>query len=143
MATALGGRWIILKPGDKVLYHAAAVFASNYLVALVKLATDLWQNFGVPQGQAVKALLPLLRGTLGNIDNVGLPNCLTGPVARGDLGTIRTHLHELEKKAPHLLHIYSELGLQTVPIALGKGRIDSQQAQELRALLNESKGKKG
>jgi len=135
MATVLEGNWVILKAGDKVLYHAAAVFACNYLVTLVKLATDLWQTFEVPPAQATKALMPLLRGTLSNIENVGLPNCLTGPIARGDLGTINRHLESLEKQAPQLLNIYKELGCQTIPIALAKGKIDSQRAGELKALL--------
>lgn len=135
MATNLEGDWVILKSGDKVLYHAAAVIACNYLVTLVKLATDLWQTFGVPQAKATKALMPLLQGTLSNIENVGLPTCLTGPIARGDLGTIRKHLEALEKENPSLLGTYKELGLQTIPIALAKGKIDSQRAGELQALL--------
>jgi predicted short-subunit dehydrogenase-like oxidoreductase (DUF2520 family) len=135
MATALEGDWVILKAGDKVLYHTAAVFACNYLVTLVKLATDLWQTFEVPPAQATKALMPLLRGTLSNIENVGLPNCLTGPIARGDLGTISRHLESLSKQAPSLLGIYKELGRQTVPIALAKGKIDPQRAEELNTLL--------
>jgi predicted short-subunit dehydrogenase-like oxidoreductase (DUF2520 family) len=135
MATALEGDWVILKAGDKVLYHTAAVFACNYLVTLVKLATDLWQTFEVPPAQATKALMPLLRGTLSNIENVGLPNGLTGPIARGDLGTISRHLESLSKQAPSLLGIYKELGRQTVPIALAKGKIDSQRAEELNTLL--------
>ena len=135
MATTLEGDWVILKAGDKVLYHAAAVFACNYLVTLVKLATDLWQTFEVQPAQATKALMPLLQGTLSNIENVGLPNCLTGPIARGDLGTISRHLESLEKQAPSLLSIYKELGQQTIPIAQAKGKIDSQRAEELKALL--------
>jgi predicted short-subunit dehydrogenase-like oxidoreductase (DUF2520 family) len=63
MATTLDGTWIELKASDKVLYHAAAVMACNYMVTLVKLATDLWQTFNVPTNQAVKALMPLLRDT--------------------------------------------------------------------------------
>ncbi len=135
MATALEGEWVILKAGDKVLYHAAAVFACNYLVTLVKLATDLWQTFDVPPAQATRALMPLLQGTLSNIENVGLPNCLTGPIARGDLGTISRHLESLQKQAPSLLGIYKELGQRTIPIALAKGKINSQRAEELNALM--------
>jgi len=135
MATTLEGDWVILKAGDKVLYHAAAVFACNYLVTLVKVATDLWQTFQIPPAQAIKALMPLLRGTLSNIENVGLPNCLTGPIDRGDMGTISRHLESLEKQAPPLLSIYKELGRQTIPIALGKGKIDLQRAEELKTLL--------
>ena len=138
MAIALKGSWIELKAGDKVLYHAAAVIACNYLVTLVKLATDLWQTFNVPTGQATRALMPLLRGTLNNIENVGIPGCLTGPIARGDTGTIKKHIEALGKTAPAVLSTYRELGLQTIPVALGKGRIDRHQAAELETVLKGS-----
>jgi len=135
MATALGGSWVELKAGDKVLYHAAAVFACNYMVTLVKLATDLWQTFNIPPQKATQALLPLLKGTIHNIETVGIPQCLTGPIARGDTGTIRKHLDALNHKAPQLVATYRELGLQTIPIAVAKGRINNSQAQELEAIL--------
>ena len=135
MATALDGHWVELKASDKVLYHAAAVIACNYLVTLVKLATDLWQTFNVPPPQATKALLPLLRGTLHNIETIGIPQCLTGPIARGDIGTINKHLDALKATAPQLLSTYRELGRQTIPIALAKGRINEPRAQELMAIL--------
>ena len=131
----LNGNWVELKPGDKVLYHAAAVFACNYLVTLVKMALALWQDFGVTQKDATTALMPLLKGTINNIDTIGLPDCLTGPIARGDLGTISKHLNALEAKSPTLLHTYKELGLQTVPIALAKGKVDEYRADEMKALL--------
>lgn len=135
LATALDGHWVRLKAGDKVLYHAAAVMACNYMVTLVKLATDLWQVFGVPVPEATRALLPLLRGTVSNIGNVGLPDCLTGPVSRGDVGTIKKHLDALQELAPSLLAIYRELGLETIPVALAKGKIDERRAEEMRLLL--------
>lgn len=136
MAKALDGNPVILKAGDKVLYHVAAVFACNYLVTLVKLAADLWQTFNLSPAQATRALMPLLRGTLSNIENIGLPGCLTGPITRGDLGTIERHLEALRKQMPALLDIYKALGQQTVPIALAKGRIDSKRGEELIALLS-------
>jgi len=135
MAAALDGNWVELKAKDKVLYHAAAVLACNYMVTLVKLATDLWQSFDVPQEKATKALVPLLRGTLHNIETIGIPQCLTGPIARGDIGTINKHLDALEAAAPHLLSTYRELGRQTIPIAAAKGKIDELQARELQAVL--------
>jgi predicted short-subunit dehydrogenase-like oxidoreductase (DUF2520 family) len=132
----LNGNWVKLESGDKVLYHAAAVFACNYLVTLVRLALDLWKDFGVSSKEATRALLPLLRGTLNNIDSIGLPNCLTGPVARGDLGTIERHLRALDASNPSLLTAYKELGLQTIPIALAKGKVNEQKAEEMKALLS-------
>ncbi len=135
LASILNGKWVELKPGDKVLYHASAVFVSNYLVTLVKLALDLWQGFGVPGEEATKALLPLLKGTVNNIESIGLPNCLTGPIARGDLGTISKHLNALKSKNPSLFTTYQDLGLQTISIALAKGKIDTARAEELKTLL--------
>ncbi len=135
IATALNGHCIELKASDKVIYHAAAVIACNYLVTLVKLATDLWQTFDIPTDEATRALMPLLRGTLNNIDKVGIPQCLTGPIARGDTGTINKHVNALEKAAPGVLSTYLELGRQTVPVALAKGRINQQQAYELEKIL--------
>lgn len=135
LASLLDGRWVELKPGHKVLYHAAAVFACNYLVTLVKLALDLWRDLGVSPQEATKALLPLLAGTINNIGSIGLPVCLTGPVARGDLGTIESHLSALEASNPTLLAAYKELGLQTIPIAVAKGKVDGQRAEEMKALL--------
>jgi predicted short-subunit dehydrogenase-like oxidoreductase (DUF2520 family) len=138
IAVTLGGQWIELKSGDKVAYHAAAVFACNYMVTLVKLAADLWQTFSIPPDQATRALLPLMRGTLHNIETIGIPQCLTGPIARGDTGTIKKHLEALSQKAPALLSTYQELGRQTVPIALAKGRINKQQALELENILTQA-----
>jgi len=137
MATALDGHWIELKADDKVVYHAAAVIASNYLVTLIKLATDLWQSFNIPPHQAAQALMPLIRGTTHNIETIGIPQCLTGPIARGDSGTIKKHLDALQKVAPALVSTYRELGRQTIPIALAKGRINKHQARELQAILKQ------
>ena len=89
----------------------------------------------VPADRAVKALIPLLRGTLNNLAQVGLPQALTGPIARGDVGTIKRHIEALEEKAPELLSTYRELGLKTLPIALAKGRTDEKRAQEIRKIL--------
>ncbi len=138
IATTLDGTWIELTADDKVLYHAAAVIACNYLVTLVKLATDLWQTFNVPPERATQALLPLLRGTIANIERVGIPQCLTGPIARGDTGTITKHINAMEKAAPALLPTYIDLGQQTIPIALAKGRIDQQQAEAMQKLLKDA-----
>ena len=135
IVASLDGRCVRLYPGDKVLYHTAAVLACNYMVALVGMATDLWKQFDVPTDEATEALLPLIRGTVNNITKVGLPNCLTGPIARGDLGTIEKHLKALADRAPQLLPAYKLLGLQTIPIALAKGKIDDTRAEEMRELL--------
>jgi len=138
LSLSLEGRWIKLGAGDKAAYHAAAVMTSNYLVTLVKLAADLWGSFGIPADQAIEALLPLLKGTLNNIENLGVPDALTGPIARGDIGTVQIHLDTLKETAPAILPAYCQLGLQTVPVALAKGKINENQAKELEHILNQT-----
>jgi len=135
MASSIECDWIVLKPGNKALYHAAAVFVSNYSVALLKVATELFQNFDVPTAQATEVLMPLIQGNLNNMRNIGLPNCLTGPIARGDITTIQKHIYALQEKEPSLLRLYGELGLKTVPIALAKGTIDERVSETLQTLL--------
>ncbi len=138
LALSLEGRWIKLDAGDKAAYHAAAVITSNYLVTLVKLATDLWGSFGIPADQAIQALLPLLKGTLNNIENLSVPNALTGPIARGDIGTVQIHLNTLKETAPAIIPAYCQLGLQTIPVALAKGKINENQAKELEDILHQT-----
>ena len=135
LARALDGDWVQLKGEDKVLYHAAAVFACNYWVTLMRVATELWGHFGADPQKATKALMPLLRGTLLNLEKVGLPYCLTGPIARGDLGTIGKHMAALKNQAPEFLPLYRELGQHTIPVALGKGRVDAKAAEAMKKLL--------
>jgi predicted short-subunit dehydrogenase-like oxidoreductase (DUF2520 family) len=138
MALALKGRWIKLGSGDKAAYHTAAVLSSNYLVTLVKLSTDLWDSFGIPREQAIQALLPLLKGTINNIENLGIPNALTGPIARGDIGTVQIHLNTLKETAPSIIPAYCEMGLQTIPVAEARGRIDERQARALQEILRQT-----
>ena len=135
MARALRGDIVYLTSEDKVLYHAAAAIACNYFTTIVKLAADLWRNFGKTPADAIRAYMPLLRGTLANIETVGFPKCLTGPIARGDVATIRRHLAALEKSAPELLPLYRELGAFTIPIGRDKGSLAADRAAELTALL--------
>jgi predicted short-subunit dehydrogenase-like oxidoreductase (DUF2520 family) len=137
----LGGRVIVLKAGDKALYHAAAVLTSNYTVTLLGMAATLWESFSIPQAEAVTALLPLLRGTVNNIESIGLPDCLTGPIARGDLDTIRKHLEDIAAKCPSLLSAYKEMGQQTIPIAVASGGINKEKARMLSSILGDEKSK--
>jgi len=135
LAEAIGAPWIRLRAEDKPAYHLAAVLVSNYLVTLTTLAIDLWLDLGFSRDEARRALVPLILGSVRSIDQFGIPDCLTGPVARGDLGTIERHRTVLLDRRPDILPVYRELGLQTIPIALAKGRIDQQRAEELRDIF--------
>lgn len=137
MARRLKGDIVYLSSEDKVLYHAAAAIACNYFVTIEKLATDLWKNFGKTSADGIRAYMPLLRGTLLNIEKTGFPNCLTGPIARGDVATIRRHLKALAAKAPDLVPLYKQLARFTVPIGRDKGSLSADRAAELESLLDE------
>lgn len=143
LAEVLGGTFVVIGPGDKALYHAAAVIACNYFVTLVKLSTDLWRCFGVDSKAAFAAMQPLVQGTVNNLANVGLPDALTGPIARGDVGTLRRHLIALNERAPEIVPTYCDLGQQTIPIALAKGRIGADSADEMRRLLDQARDSAG
>lgn len=135
MAAALGGQVIAMSAEHKALYHLSAVMASNYLVTIAAVASSLWEAFGIDQKEALNALLPLMRGTLHNMEEVGVPSGLTGPVARGDGTTIRKHLVALSQSAPEFLDLYRALALQTIPVARAKGTISEETAEELRAIV--------
>lgn len=91
MAAALGGRTFTVADTDRAAYHAAAVIASNHLVALLGQAERVGGAAGVP----FEALLDLVRATVANVAELGPAAALTGPAARGDDETIRRHLAAL------------------------------------------------
>jgi predicted short-subunit dehydrogenase-like oxidoreductase (DUF2520 family) len=88
---ALGGRAFTVEDRDRATYHAAAVIASNHLVALMGQAERLAAEVGVPP----QAYLDLAAATLANVAELGPEEALTGPAARGDEATIRRHLRAL------------------------------------------------
>jgi predicted short-subunit dehydrogenase-like oxidoreductase (DUF2520 family) len=72
-----------------------------------------------------------MRGTINNIEATGVMQSLTGPISRGDMGTIKRHIVALQAIDPELIRIYSELGKHTIPIALEKGKLDIQKAKDM------------
>lgn len=131
---SLGATYWELPPGSKPLYHAGAVLACNYLVTLVDLAARAWAAAGIPSNEAVPGLMPLLTSTLGNLQRLGLPQALTGPIRRGDVGTVQRHLAALDAAAPDIADMYRTLGVRTLPVAVATGLPAAAEAA-LRAVL--------
>ncbi len=90
------GRALRVSPGEKARYHAALVFASNYAVTLYHTATQLLDGFDADDGAITAALNTLLGATIENLQQQGTPQALTGPLKRGDAGTITAHLRALD-----------------------------------------------
>jgi predicted short-subunit dehydrogenase-like oxidoreductase (DUF2520 family) len=86
---AIGAKPFTIDGSQKVLYHAAAVFASNYLVTLLDIAIRAYEAAGVREDVARQVLEPLVRGTMDNVFKFGPATALTGPIARGDFATVR------------------------------------------------------
>jgi predicted short-subunit dehydrogenase-like oxidoreductase (DUF2520 family) len=107
LAQTLGLRPFELADSARTLYHAGAVFASNYLVTLQRAATLLFESAGAPP----EALEPLMRRTVEN----GFE--LTGPIARGDWATVTAHRAAIEEAQPELEHLYETLAGATVALA--------------------------
>ncbi|MDI9480359.1 MAG: Rossmann-like and DUF2520 domain-containing protein [Syntrophomonadaceae bacterium] len=128
----LQGEYFFIDRKAKPLYHAGACVVSNYLVTLIDFGVKLLESTGIPRSAGVKALLPLIQGTVNNIENIGIPRALTGPISRGDLSTIVKHLECLEEMAPELMKLYSWLGFYTTQIAMEKGTIDDFAMEEFQ-----------
>jgi predicted short-subunit dehydrogenase-like oxidoreductase (DUF2520 family) len=117
LATTLGMVPVRLPIQAKPLYHAGAVIAANYTVVLASLAEQLARSAGLPWDAAGKLYLPLIRGTLANLES-GAAAALTGPVRRGDLATIKAHLAVLSGEESR---IYRILGLAALRLAREAG----------------------
>jgi len=115
----LGGEILKLAKEDKVIYHTAAVVASNYITSLVAMAEDLMSEIGLKRGH----MLPLIKGTLDNIEKHGR-TALTGPIRRGDWATVQRHLNVLSEKYPDVTGLYLALGRYTSRIAGRPWRIN-------------------
>jgi predicted short-subunit dehydrogenase-like oxidoreductase (DUF2520 family) len=126
---AWGGIPLSIRPDQRPAYHAAAALASNAVVALASVAA---QVSGLPDG--LKALLPLLHGAVDNLDKLGLPTALTGPVERGDLSTVNAHLSALQHN-PTALSVYAALGKATADVARSKESLSQQQWEDFQQLF--------
>ena len=118
----------------RTLYHAAMTHGANHLVTLVNETVDLLRESGVTNSQAM--LTPLLSAALANALRSG-DNALTGPVSRGDTGTVEAHLSVLHEVAPESVSVYGALARRTVDRALAAGRLTATEAAPLLDLLSE------
>ncbi|MBM0234547.1 DUF2520 domain-containing protein [Micromonospora sp. STR1_7] len=131
----LGGvpEWVA--EADRPLYHAALAHGANHLVTLVNEATDRLRDAGVARPE--KVLAPLLRAALENALRLG-DDALTGPVSRGDAGTVQRHLARLGATAPESVPAYLALARRTADRAIAAGRLRPVDAQSLLGVLADS-----
>ena len=130
LAKALGGRPFTLSPGQRPRYHAAAVMASNLMVGLMDIAIEELKKTGLEE--ASEPLVELSLGAIEAVGQLGPQAALTGPVVRGDMPTIETHLNTLDGEAQSA---YRVLSARLVGIAEARG-LEHQALLKLRELLS-------
>jgi len=138
LAADIGGRAVRIPTQVKVLYHAAAVMACNYLAALLDAAAETAEQAGVERGSFLEAAEPLVRATVDNVFSMGPAAALTGPIERGDVATVRRHLAALRDCPAELNELYKAAGMWTVDLACRKGRLKDADAEALRELLRKA-----
>ncbi|MGI8532106.1 MAG: Rossmann-like and DUF2520 domain-containing protein, partial [Geodermatophilaceae bacterium] len=120
LVVEMGGEPTWVPEHARGLYHAALAHGANHLVTLVNEALDLLRTAGVEEAETL--IEPLLRAALDNALRQG-DSALTGPVSRGDAGTVRRHLHELVDHAPGSVEAYLAMARRTAERAIAAGRL--------------------
>ena len=133
LATEIGARPFRLADEMKPLYHAAAVFASNYVVTVLAEAERLFAAAGVEDGSL---WLPLTRATIDNVERVGPEAALTGPAVRGDAGTVRANVEAIERAVPEAAELYVLLARATLELAGRAGRLDPDRRRAVEDVLS-------
>jgi len=130
----MGGTALELDAPALARYHAAAVLVSNHAVGLVDAAVELLDGAGLPRAQANRALSDLLLSTARNLREVGLPDALTGPIARGDVEVIARHLLALADRK-EIAALYRATARRVVKVSADKHKADPAALERIRALL--------
>ena len=132
----LGCRLNQLPPGSRARYHAAAGYASQFVNVLLREACTIWQSWGATEDAALRALLPLVRGTLASIEGVGLAAGMPGPVSRGDVGSVVKHVDALADLGTPTSIFYRMMCERTITLAQERpGGIDEDTGARIRQVL--------
>ena len=135
LVSDLGGRVVWVPEDKRTLYHAGLAHGANHLVTLVAEAMELLRASGAEDPAAT--LRPLLTAALDNALSFG-DAALTGPIVRGDIGTVRAHLRDVAANAPDTLPSYVALARATANRAVVDGRLLPIRAAELIGILNDA-----
>jgi predicted short-subunit dehydrogenase-like oxidoreductase (DUF2520 family) len=135
MAEAVGATAVRLAPGSKAAYHAAAVLAAGGFVALLDAIAELGRVAGLDEQGSLAIYGPLIEQTLGNARALGIRDSLTGPITRGDRGTLESHLRTLRAHAPGVLDLYVAAAEREIALAEARGALTPEAAGDLRNSL--------
>lgn len=132
----IGARYFEIPTEMKSLYHAAAVMASGGVVALLSISLELLERCGLSGAESKKVLMPLVEGTVANVRAVGPARALTGPVRRGDAGTVRRNMKAVSDVSSDWLEVYRLLAARGLTLA-GRAGIDDKSLEEvMKTVIN-------
>lgn len=120
---------------DRVAYHAAAGLVANGAAALAAGGLELLECAGVDRVTASRMLGPLLRSVAENVEHLGLPQALTGPVRRGDAAAVEKHLATIGRLAPHLAGLYAAAASAQLPLARALGEAPAENFDAVAAVI--------
>lgn len=140
LAVSVGARPVRVETSGKAAYHAAATLAAGGLVGLLDAVVAAARGAGLDDAEALAVYGPLARQALTNVDELGIERALTGPIGRGDAGTVEAHLGVLRRLAPAALDIYRALGRGQLAVAERRGGLTADAVARLRALLANDDG---
>jgi predicted short-subunit dehydrogenase-like oxidoreductase (DUF2520 family) len=138
MAEAIGATPVRLASGAKAAYHAAAVLAAGGFVALLDAIAELGRVAGLDEAGSLAIYGGLIEGTLGNARALGIAAALTGPITRGDVGTLRAHLETLRTQAPKAMPLYVAAAGREIDLATARGTLLPDAAEAMRRVLDDA-----
>jgi predicted short-subunit dehydrogenase-like oxidoreductase (DUF2520 family) len=136
LAWDVGAQPVRLPPGGKAAYHAAAVLAAGGFIGLLDAIAELGRGAGLDERGSLAIYGPLIRQSLANAETLGIEAALTGPLLRGDIGTVDAHLDVVKRLAPSAGDLYRAVARREVALAERRGDLSAERARELERVLD-------
>lgn len=135
LARQLGGKILRIPPEMRPFYHAACVIASNHLTTMLWVLEEMFRRLGSSEKNFFPVFRPILAATLQNVALTSPARALSGPIARGGVGTLADHLQAMRVHAPEFMPYFSRMSMETVRLADRKGSLRAEAREAMTALL--------
>lgn len=137
LALDIGGKPIFLESSDKPLYHASAVTLGGVLMGQIAVIAQIWEDrLGVEKNEALKTLIPMVRGVSDALEANGIPEGIAGPYVRGDVETVQKHLEAMKAVGIIEMQMYATTALAGIKFAAQRGVCKDADVKVMTKLLN-------
>lgn len=135
MVRRVGAQPLLIRPEQKIMYHSTATLASNGLVGLSGVVEEMLDAVGLGE-EGRGHFYKLMEQSLENSRSMTPPDAITGPAARGDIATLKQHLHNLRQYAPHVVPLYVVIGSHCVSLAIQGGKLSRERGEAILDLFS-------